>query len=119
MSMNRNFIILLFAAFLILACAPAQIMKTSLKITVLDELGNAVEGASVTLYSNEKDYRASENPVKPVVHTNNKGIATVKELEAKKYFLDVQKGDKNNVDAGVQTGTLEANKINKLNVIIE
>jgi hypothetical protein len=117
--MKRNLYILLAATLLAIACAPSQIMKTSLRITVLDELGNTVEGATILLYANEKDYHASQNPVKPAVQTNNKGIATVKGLEAKTYYLDVQKGDKNNVDAGVQTNTLEANRINKINVIIE
>ncbi len=117
--MNRNILILFFAAILVIACAPAQIMKTSLKVTVLDELGNTVEGASIVLYANEKDYHSSENPVKPVALTDKKGVATIKELEGKPYFMDVSKGDKNNVDAGVQTNKLEANRINKLNVIIE
>lgn len=117
--MKRNYLMLLFAAFIVLACAPAQIMKTSIRVTVLDELGNSVEGAKITLYETESDYRSSTNPVVPEVQTNNKGIAKVGNLEAKKYFIDVKKGDKNNVGAGIQTNTLEANRINKINIIIE
>jgi hypothetical protein len=51
--------------------------------------------------------------------TNAKGIAIIKELGAKAYFLDVEKGDKNNRDAGYQTDVLQANRINKINIIIE
>ena len=117
--MKRNYLVLFLAAFMILACAPAQIMKTSIRVTVLDELGNPVEGAKILLYQNESDYRSSTNPVVPEVQTNNKGIAKVSDLEAKKYFIDVRKGDKSNIGAGIQTNTLEANRINKLNIIIE
>lgn len=120
--MKKHFFFL-FAAFVlisgVMACAPSQIMKTSLRVTVLDELGTPVEGATIVLYENEKDYRASENPVKPAATTDKKGVATIKELESKAYFMDVKKDDKNNVDAGVQTNKLKANRINKLNVIIE
>lgn len=117
--MKRNYLILLFAAFFILACAPAQIMKTSLRITVLDELGNPVEGASVLLYANEADYRSSENPVSEKVLTNNKGIAKISDLETKVYFVDVRKDDKSNIDAGIQTNALQSGRINKVNIIIE
>ena len=117
--MKRNYLILLLAAFMIIACAPSQVMKTSLRITVLDELGNPVEGATINLYANESDYRSSTNPVAPTATTNNKGIAKVSELESKAYFIDVRKGDKNNVGAGIQTNVLDANRINKVNIIIE
>ncbi len=117
--MNKKHLILFFAAFIILACAPAQIMKTSLRVTVLDEVGNAVEGATITLYENEKDYRSSQNPAAEAVLTNNKGIAKINELKAKAYFIDVRKDDKNNNGAGIQTNVLQANRINKVNIIIE
>jgi hypothetical protein len=116
--MKRNYALVLLA-ILFMAFAPAQIMKTSLRVTVLDELGNAVEGATIQVYANDKDYRASKNPVVPMATTNAKGIAIIKELGAKAYFLDVEKGDKNNRDAGYQTDVLQANRINKINIIIE
>ncbi|AHM60004.1 hypothetical protein D770_08705 [Flammeovirgaceae bacterium 311] len=117
--MKKNYIILFFTACILLACAPSQIIKTSMRVTVLDELGNPVEGASVLLYGNEADYRSSKNPAAPKAVTNNKGIAKVNELEAKSYFIDVRKGDKNNIGGGIQTDTLQTSRINKINVIIE
>lgn len=117
--MKRNYLILLLSAITLLSCASAQIMKTSLRITVLDELGNPVEGAAVVLYANEEDYNSSENPVSEKVLTNNKGIAKISDLESKVYFVDVQKGDKSNFDAGTRTNVLESGKINKVNIIIE
>lgn len=117
--MNRNLLILLTTCFIILSFAPAQLVKTSLRVTVLDETGNYVEGATITLYDNEDDYHQSQNPVGESVLTNNKGIAKVGGLEAKAYFIDVRKDDKNNNGAGIQTNVLQANRINKVNIIIE
>ncbi|EMR01266.1 putative lipoprotein, rSAM/lipoprotein system [Cesiribacter andamanensis AMV16] len=106
-------------AILLMACSSAQIMKTSLRVTVLDELGNPVEGATIQVYTNDKDYRASTNPAVPMATTNAKGMVTIKDLDAKPYFLDVVKGDKDNRGAGYQTDVLQANRINKINIIIE
>ncbi|WP_224997973.1 carboxypeptidase-like regulatory domain-containing protein [Cesiribacter sp. SM1] len=117
--MKKNYFFLLFTACILLACAPSQILKTSLRVTVLDELGNPVEGASILLYGNESDYRSSKNPVVPKAVTNNKGIAKISELEPKSYFIDVRKGDMNNFGGGIQTDTLQASRINKINVVIE
>lgn len=117
--MKRNYFIFFFTACILLACAPSQILKTSIRVTVLDELGNPVEGATVQLYENNADYSSSKNPVTAPVQTNNKGIANIQKLEPKTYFMDVRKGDKNNFGAGVQTDTLQSGRINKINVIIE
>ena len=117
--MKRNYLILFFTAIVLLACAPSQILKTSVRVTVLDELGNPVEGAKVLLYANESDYRASTNPVNQAAVTNNKGVANVKDLETKAYFIDVRKGDKSNIGAGIQTEPLQSGRINKINIIIE
>ena len=51
--------------------------------------------------------------------TDNKGKATIKNLEARVYFLYVTKDDMNNVGGGVRTDTLVEGKVNKLNVVIE
>ena len=90
----------------------------SAQIKVVDELGNLVEGATVTFYSTQEDYRAETNPVATGL-TDKKGKATFKKLEAKSYFLHVHKDDKNNNWAGVQTDTLQAGKVNKLIIVIE
>lgn len=116
--MNRNYF-LLFFALILLSCAPSQVLKTSLRVNVLDDLGNPVEGATVVLYANESDFRSSSNPVVAAVQTNNKGVARINDLEAKAYFIDVRKGDKNNFGGGNQIDALEANRLNKINIIIE
>ena len=96
-----------------------QVFKTSVKITVIDELGNIVKGASVQLYGTDEDYRQETNSVTEIGITDKKGQVKFKELESKVYFVSAVKGDKNNVGAGVQTAKLEEGKLNKFNIVIE
>jgi hypothetical protein len=93
-------------------------LATSLKINIRNELGNMESGVLVTLYANQEDFKKEENPVQSGV-TNEKGMVTFKKLDAKAYYVTAVKGDKNNFGLGVQTNTLEANKINKVTIIIE
>jgi len=97
----------------------AQVLKTNLTITVLDDTGNFQEEASVTLYKTEEDYRASKNPAVPSQLTDKKGRVKFKNLEAIVYFVEVRKGEKNNDGLGAQTGKLDEGKTNKVNIIIE
>ncbi len=112
---------LLIAAFLSLAAFPlaeAQIIKTTLNLTVRDELGNTVEGANVMLYETEANFKEEKNPAATGT-TDKKGVVKFKELKAIPYYVIVRKGDKDNMGAGEQIGKLEANKINKATVIIQ
>lgn len=113
--------IFLLAALLITAAAhaEAQLLKTNLTITVLDENGNIQEGATITLYKTEDDYRASKNPAVKKVVTDKKGRAKFKDLEPITYFVEVRKGDLSNDGLGAQTGELVAGRVNKVNIIIE
>jgi len=113
----------LIAAFVLISIACAfksdQLFKTNLKITVRNDLGNLEEGVSVQLFPTEDDYRNETNPATDVQLTDSKGEVKFKDLEPKIYFINAEKGDKNNIGAGVQTDTLEEGKLNKLTVIIE
>lgn len=88
------------------------------KVTVVDNLGNHVEGAEVVLYDTKEDYEKEVNPVAKET-TDSKGRVTFKKLEPKSYFIHVFKGDMNNNWSGVQTDNLLPNKINKMIVVIE
>ena len=94
-------------------------LPTSMRITVIDYVGNIVEGAAVQLFLTEKDYRSETNQVGETQYTDKKGKVTIKNLEARVYFLYVTKDDMNNVGGGVRTDTLVEGKVNKLNVVIE
>ena len=95
-----------------------QIIKTQLAVTIRDELGNTVEGAKVTLFEKEEDYNNETNPVMDGV-TDAKGVVKFRELKAISYFVLARKGDKDNAGGGEQTGKLEANRINKVTIVIQ
>ena len=95
-----------------------QIIKTSLNITVRNELGNTEEGATITLFETEDDYKTEKNSVAEQT-TDAKGVAKFKELKAISYYVLVKKGDKNNFGGGEQTGKLEEKRINKVTIVIE
>lgn len=109
--------LVLLSAILVAASA-FQLIKTTLTITVRDELGNTVEGAKVQLYENEADYTAEKNVAAEGV-TDKKGILKMKELKAIQYYVIVRKDDKDNSGGGEQTGKLEEKKINKVTIIIQ
>ena len=99
--------------------SPDQLFKTSLRLTILNELGNPVEGAKVTLYNSLEDYRQEENPVSATEMTDDKGRVKFSDLEPKVYFVEATKDNMSNAGAGVQTDTLQENRMNKINIIIE
>lgn len=95
-----------------------QIVKTQLHITVRNELGNTEEGVSVTLYATETDYEKETNPVISGT-TDEKGVVKFKDLKSQEYFVLAKKGDINNFGGGEKTGELFANRINKVNIIVQ
>lgn len=110
------------APFLLVAlvsvAAYAQIFKTSLSVTVRDELGNTVEGVSVKLYEKEDDYKAEKNSTAEGV-TDAKGVVKFKDQKAISYFILARKGDKDNAGGGEETGKLEEKKLNKVTIVIQ
>jgi len=96
----------------------SQLIKTQLHITIRNELGNIEAGVSVTLYGTATDYEKEQNPIQSGA-TDEKGIVRFKELKAQEYFVLATKDDKNNFGGGEKTGALVANRINKVNIIIE
>ncbi|MBL7865933.1 MAG: carboxypeptidase regulatory-like domain-containing protein [Cyclobacteriaceae bacterium] len=98
--------------------AGAQLIKTSLNLTVRDELGNTVEKATIALYENEADYKEEKNPAAVGV-TDPKGVCKFKDVKAIAYFVIVRKDDKDNAGGGERIGQLDANKINKVTIVIQ
>lgn len=108
----------LFAIVFLSITAHAQLIKTSLTLTVRDELGNTVEGVSVKLFENEADYTAEKNEVASGT-TDAKGVIRFKDLKAIAYFVLARKGDKDNIGGGEQTGKLEEKRFNKATIVIQ
>jgi hypothetical protein len=98
---------------------PIQFLKTSLEITVRDNLGNVVEGAEVQIFSNKEDYQNEENPVQGIKYSDEKGRAKFTDLETQEYYVNVKKGDMNNYGAGIKTDLLAEKRNNKVTIIIE
>lgn len=95
-----------------------QLIKTSLNITVRDELGNIVDGATVQLYETEEDYLKEQNTAAEGV-TDKYGIAKFKELKAIAYYVIVRKDDKDNSGGGERTAELVPKRINKVTIVIQ
>ncbi len=106
---------------LIITCSFAfkPVLKTNLKITTLNELGNIEDSVEITLYRSQDDYREEVNPAFPTRYTDSKGRTTFKNIEPVIYYIHAVKGDKNNVGRGVVTDTMKAGQLNKLTIIIE
>jgi ABC-type Na+ efflux pump permease subunit len=98
--------------------AALQIIKTTLTVTVRDDLGNTVEGATVQLFENEGDYTKEQNVAAEGV-TDAKGVLRLKDLKAIAYYIIVRKDDKDNAGGGEKTEKLEAKKINKVTIVIQ
>lgn len=93
-------------------------IKTTLNITVRNELGNTVEGATVRLFENQDDYNKEQNAAAEGM-TDDKGVVKFKDLKDIAYFVLVEKDDLNNFGGGEQTGKLEAKRINKVTIVIQ
>ena len=103
---------------LILILSSFQLIKTTLHITVRDELGNIVEGATVQLFETEDDYLKEENVVTEGA-TDKNGIVKFKDLKPMAYYVIVRHEDKDNSGGGERTAELEAKRINKLTIVIQ
>lgn len=119
--MKKTFILLLPILFILVSfgfVSPEQIIKTSLQVIVRNELGNLEEGVKVRLFKTKEDYDKLENQATPTLETDAKGKVIFKEVEAIEYYINAEKGDRNNFGAGEKIAPLEANKINKATIVI-
>jgi hypothetical protein len=98
---------------------PIQLFKTSLQVTVRDNLGNLVEEAEVQIFDNKEDYQKEENSVQGIRYTDEKGRVKFSDLDAQEYYVNVEKGDMNNYGAGIKTDELANKRNNKVTIIIE
>ncbi len=113
-------IIVFFLLMFMLAETPAeaQILPTSMRITVLNSLGNPVQNAKVIVYETREDYENEKNAVAGPAFTDKKGRVTFKNLKEKRYFIQAVKDDMNNYGEGEETDKLKKGKVNKFNIII-
>lgn len=115
-----KFIVIVSGLFLLIPSSAsfAQIIKTSLTVTVRDELGNTSKDVNVKLFEKEEDYVAEKNFAAEGI-TDDKGVVKFKNLKAIPYFVLARKDDKDNTGGGEQTGKLEEKKFNKVTIVIQ
>ncbi len=117
--MKTTFLTILFASVcLSFTDKPDQLFNTSLTVTVRDELGNTVQGASIQLFETEENYTQEKNAVAEGT-TDEKGVFRFKKIKAAAYFVSVKKGDKDNSGGGEKIGKLEEGKFNKVTIVIQ
>ena len=116
--MNRIVFVLVILMAGMATESKAQVFKTKLQVVVRNDLGNTVEGATVTLYKTEADYDEEKNPVQ-TAQTTAKGKVLFMGLEPISYYMNVEKDDLNNVGRGAKTTKLIDKKKNIVDVIIE
>jgi len=117
--MNIKIIVFSFILFTVLSYPlPAQILNTKLQVTVRDDVGNLVEGASIRLFASEEDYNKEQNQVGRTLQTDDKGRASFDTLEPKIYYIIVEKEDMDNSEGGTKTEALAPKRINKITIVI-
>ena len=112
------FTILLATVCFSFSSKPDQLFNTSLTVTVRDELGNTVEGASIKLFETEENYTQEKNAMTEGI-TDDKGVFRFRKIKAVAYFVLVKKGDKDNSGGGEKIGKLEEGKFNKVTIVIQ
>ncbi len=110
--------LLVLLVFILSSYGKPNVLPTILKVTVIDNLGNFVEGAVVTVYGSEEDYNSDSNPLAGPVKTDKKGRVTFKGLAPQSYYVDAKSRDKSNMGEGVKTAILKEGRINKVNTVI-
>ncbi len=103
---------------ILIALLSFQLIKTQLTISIRNDLGNIEEGVTIQLFETEEDYKTEKNIAAEGV-TDKKGNIKFKELKAVSYYVIARKEDKDNAGGGEQTGKLEANRVNKVTIIIQ
>lgn len=92
--------------------------KVKIKIFVVDESSDIIEGAKVTLYGTFENYKKEVKPLFSAV-TNAKGFVEFKDLKEMNYYIHVVKGDLNNNGGNVETEELHIKGKNRFEIMID
>ncbi len=92
---------------------------TDLQITVVNELGQRINAANVTLYQLKTDYINNINAV-DFGTTDSKGVVTFKNLRTINYYFYIEKEPATNEFTEQKTiAPLTSNMLNTVTVLIE
>ena len=114
------FILSLFIVVSIFSsCEKTELEPTTLELTVIDQVGNPISGAIVSLYANATDFQKDQNPVKDLLVSDSNGKVKISGLNSQIYFWYAESDCKNNFNSGnTSTSALVANQTTKFNVVL-
>lgn len=119
---NVLFLIIAFIGFMTINSCEKNDVKltpTSLEVTLKDNLGNIISGASVKLYSSLTDWSNGTNEVGTIQFSDASGKVKFNDLSNIKYYWFAEKDCQNNVNGGkTTTSALTANINNTFDVIL-
>lgn len=119
--MKTNILVLMAIICLAIpsSCKKDEPAPTTLELTLKDELGNIVSGASVELYSSQSDWNIGSNQIGTTQTSNSAGKVTFTNVSDIKYYWYAEKDCKNNVNGAVTSANaLTANMNNTFNIIL-
>lgn len=119
MMTSRRFFLWLLACLWLCGCGEAPQPSGDLYVQVLDDMGDPVQGAQVTLYATENDYLQEQNALSGAA-TDAKGMAIFLNLGKGEYYFSAVRGRDNNLQGKrqVQVITTELGFKNDVTVII-
>jgi len=104
--MKKTALVIAAFAATLLSCSKSSTTApatTSLEITLKDDLGNPVTGATVKLYSSETNYSNGTNEVQGSKTSDSKGVVLFDNLSSIKYYFSADKDCLTNAFGGVAT----------------
>ena len=116
---KKHFYFLLIISIISVAFIDKPFLPTSLKITVVDMDNNPVEGVAITLFGNEKDYRAETNKISTTQKTNAKGHVVFRKMKPRQYYIHATKGESSNIGESILTNKLLEGRINKVTTVLD
>lgn len=117
--MKKNLLLFVFPTALFLSCSKDEAPPpTNLQITILDEFGAKVSGATVSLYPTEKDLQNQTNPIDSMLTAGEDGTVTFNNLSVKQYYWFVQKDCKNNLFGSYTTPDIIPNGTTSVNTVL-
>ena len=98
---------------------PIILNSTSLELTIVNNLGNPIQGANVKLYNNFDDWNVGVNQIGSTLTSDFMGKVKFSNLMPLKYFWYAEYDCQNNVNGAVTTTQpLTANINNTLNIVL-
>jgi hypothetical protein len=99
------------------ACSKEETPSTGIELSLTDNLGNVVSGASVKLFSSQTDWKNKTNQIGATQTSDASGKVRFKDLSNIKYYWFAEKDCQNNANGTATTlDPITANKITSLTV---